>query len=63
MKKNELNFEIHMGEEINKKQDKIPFIIEKDIKFTDNTNTTYTIKAGVFQFNKKIGTYGGYSIK
>ena len=61
-KKNEFSFEIEMGREsIN--QDKIPFIIDEDVHFSDNKGTIYTIKAGEFQYDSSIGDYGGYLIK
>jgi len=60
--RNEFSFELHMGQE-SVNQEKIPFIIEKDIHFTDDTKTIYTIRAGEFQYDSSIGDYGGYLIK
>ena len=40
-----------------------PFIIDRDFEIDGLDKTIDTIKSGVFEYDKNIGKFGGYSIE
>lgn len=58
---NELTFDIYFDRAVTS-LDVEPFIIDQDLEIVGLDKTVYTIKAGIFEYDKNIGPYGGYSI-